>query len=64
MSCDLEAMDQEVEHYLIRPFPLLKQILWFLGRLFHEKTLAISNSFLNSNYSLATVIVRVIESQL
>ena len=30
-------MDQEVEHSLIQTFPLLKQILWFLGCLFHEK---------------------------
>ena len=37
ISCDLEAMDQEVEHSLIRNFPLFKQIIWFLGRLFHEK---------------------------
>ena len=37
ISCDLEAMDQEVKHPLIRTFPLLKQIIWFLGRLFHEK---------------------------
>ena len=37
ISCDLEAVDQEVEHSLIQTFPLLKQILWFLGCLFHEK---------------------------
>ena len=37
ISCDLEAMDQQVEHSLIQTFLLLKQILWFLGCLFHEK---------------------------
>ena len=37
ISCDLEAMDQEVEHSLMQTFLLLKQILWFLGCLFHEK---------------------------
>ena len=37
ISCDLEAMDQEVEHSLIRTFPLLNQIVWFIGRLLHEK---------------------------
>ena len=37
ISCDLEAMEQEVEHSLIQSFSLLKQILWFLGCLFHEK---------------------------
>ena len=36
ISCDLEAMNQQVEHSLIRTFPLLKDILRFLGRLFHE----------------------------
>ena len=64
ISCDLEAMDQQVEHSLIRTFPLLKEILRFLGRLFHEKTLGISNSSHNSNYFLCPVIVRVIESPL
>ena len=39
ISCDLEAMVQEVEHSLIQTFSLLKQILWFLGCLFHEKNL-------------------------
>ena len=37
ISCDLEAMNQQVEHSLIQTFPLLKEILRFLGRLFHEK---------------------------
>ena len=37
ISCDLEAVDQEVEHSLIQTFPLLKQILRFLDCLFHEK---------------------------
>ena len=37
VSCDLDAMDQQVEHSLIQTFLLLKQILWFLGCLFHEK---------------------------
>ena len=37
ISCDLEAMDQEVEHSLIQTFSLLKRIIWFLGCLFHEK---------------------------
>ena len=30
-------MDQEVEHSLIRTFPLFNQIVWFIGRLLHEK---------------------------
>ena len=37
ISRDLEAIDQELEHSLIQTFPLLKEILWFLGCLFHEK---------------------------
>ena len=37
ISCDLEAVDQEVEHSLIPTFSLLKRIIWFLGCLFHEK---------------------------
>ena len=36
ISCDLEAMNQQVEHSLIQTFPLLKDILRFHGRLFHE----------------------------
>ena len=38
ISCDLDAMDQQVEHSLIQTFLLLKQILWFLGCLFYEKS--------------------------
>ena len=57
-------MDQQVEHSLIRTFPLLKEILWFIGRLFYEKAFGISKSSLNSNYFLCPVIVRVIESPL
>ena len=64
ISCGLEAMDQQVKHSLIRTFPLLKEILRLLGRLFHEEILGISNSSLNSNYLLCPVIVRVIESLL
>ena len=30
-------MDQEVEHSLIGTFPLLNQIVWFIGHLLHEK---------------------------
>ena len=55
---------QQVEHFLIQTFLLLKLILRFLGRLFHVKTLGISNSSPNSNYLLCPVIVRVIESPL
>ena len=36
ISCDLEAMNEQVEHSLIPTFPLLKDILRFLGRLFQE----------------------------
>ena len=64
ISCDLEAMDQQVEQSLIQTFSLLKQILWFLGHFFHAKTLGISNSSLNSNYFLCPVIVPVNESPL
>ena len=43
ISCDLEAMVQEVEHSLIQTFSLLKQILWFLGCLFHVKNSRVLN---------------------
>ena len=64
ISCDLEAMDQEVEHSLIRIFPLLKQILWFLGRLFHERNSQYLELLPQLELFSLYVIVRVIESPL
>ena len=64
ISCDLEAMDQEVEHSLIRIFPLLKQILWFRGRLFHERNSQYLELLPQLELFSLYVIVRVIESPL
>ena len=57
-------MDKQNENSLIRTFRLLKQILRSLGRLFQEKTLSISNSFINANYFLGLMTVRFIDSPL
>ena len=40
--CDLEALDQQTEYFLIQTSQLLKQILRSLGRLFQEKKLPVS----------------------
>ena len=44
MSCGLEAVDHQVECYLIRTFWLLKQVLKSPGHLFHKKNLSVSGT--------------------